>query len=475
MVSSYSAGQYQSVVFFDNGQADREMLYGEFNSVLDNLVPMTSYANKTMQAVLIGINGQIKITSAVFFLIGFDSAGIADRKWNIPLDQLAEQATQGPNLGAGSIKLCCRSQCPVDWHVKDLWDPDMNRAPNDFVVLRDLVHKNRLGFKVDDDAGDKNAGDKNIGAPTGVSVSVGDVFAALSEASEADKALAQMLIELIRKTVSPEDQEQTQRNQQLLLAAQKTRFDDALNEQALQHSDEMREMQAHFARLQGLLEQERVAAESLRLQLHDQQQQIDKMRESLQGEVSQNKSDEKQKAQLLQAHLDAEIAIRIQASAAEFQQKLAKKEAEVSQMQAQQTQLNEEIKRLREEQIGLISGAGEQFLARLRDNRVSFLAYHQGAGNVKMDIASISVYLENPMAYVAEICKISEADYRTWLTHYNNPICSAHSSAKQGVCGKKLKRIEMPEQFIVGRSNRCPLHWDLVDDAALAQSPSQAA
>lgn len=67
MFSGYTSGDYQSVIFFVDGHVDREMLFAEFEAILDNFVPIPGYADKNVQAVCVGINGQLKIISAVFF------------------------------------------------------------------------------------------------------------------------------------------------------------------------------------------------------------------------------------------------------------------------------------------------------------------------------------------------------------------------------------------------------------------------
>lgn len=480
MFSGFTSGDYQAVVFFVDGHIDREMMYSEFDAVLDSFVPMPGYAGKTIQAVCMGINGQLKITSAVFFLLAFDEVGNADRKWNIPLQQLVEQAEPGPDLGGGPIRLCCRSQCPVDWHVQELWDPDMSRQPNDFVILRDLISRNRLGFKelaldVDDighiqpDPQQQPVGTSaGVAAPQAGMMPVGGfLLSADTEMSDADKALAHSLITFIRKRVVMDNQEQLEqieRNQQLLLAAQKTRFDDEVNQLAMHHSEELGQMQARMVQLQEMLEQERLIEETLRRQLQEQQQLSEKLRESFHEQLAQSKSGDASEVNALQANFQSELELRIQAVSNEYQQMLDAKEVEIAYRQEQQNVLKEEVARLHEEHAQLIKEAGEQFTNRLKDNGVTFLAYHLGAGNINISLEDIGTYLENPMAYAAGICKITETDYRDWIAHYNNPVCCAHSEAKNELCGKKLRRIEAPAQFVAGRSNRCPLHWEFVAD-----------
>lgn len=469
MFSGYNSGEYQSVVFFVDGHVDREMMFSEFEAVLDNFVPLPAYADQTVQAVCLGINGQLKIVSTVFFLVGFDSAGNADRKWNVPLQELTEQSEPGPDLGGGPIKLCCRSQCPVEWHVQDLWDPDMNRHPNDFVLLRDLVRLNRLGFKelpLDvDDIHDMHHG-KGGGVPM-LGGGAGFMLPAEGELSDADKALAHSLIQYIRKKVvsdNEEQLEQLERQHQLQLAAQKTRADDQIKEVEQHHSDELRQFQSHLQQMQELLDQEKQAAENLRRQLQDQQLVADKLRENFHEQLAQSRQVEGNELEILKANLESELALRVQGITAEFEKQLDSKDIEIAYRNEQLSLARAEIDQLHAEHAQLIKEAGEQFITRLRDNKVTFMAYHLGAGNITIDLDSIGTYLENPVGYAASVCKVVESDYKAWIAHYNNPACCEYSAAKGETCGKKLRRVETPAQFVAGRSDRCPLHWTFTAD-----------
>jgi hypothetical protein len=470
MISGFTSGDYQAVVFFADGHVDREMMYSEFEAVLDSFVPMPNYIGKTIQAVCLGINGQLKIVSAVFFTLSFDPAGNADRKWAVPLQQLIDQADAGPDLGGGAIRLCCRSQCPVDWHVQDLWDPDMSRQPNDFVLLRDLVARNRLGFKelpldIDD------IGQSAYGMPPLVGgnsqVAGGLMLPMDTELSDADKALAHSLITFIRKKVVLDNQEQLEQRErdfQLQQAALKTRYEDEINSLHVQNNEDLLEMQMRLTQSQESIDQERHVAESLRRQLQEQQQITENLRDTFHQQLAESRSGESDQLQLLKSNFESELEVRIQAINNEFQQMLEAKDVELAYRQEQQNILKEDVARLHGEHAQLINEAGEQFIMRLRDNNVTFMTYHPGAGNVSITLDDIGAYLENPMNFVASICKISEGSYRDWLEHYNNPACAAHSEAKGEPCGKKLRRVDIPAQFVSGRSNRCPLHWEFVAD-----------
>ncbi|MCB1615675.1 MAG: chromosome partitioning protein ParA, partial [Pseudomonadales bacterium] len=147
MSACYSEDDYEIVFMKINGRIEKEMMYSEFESILDSFLAYSEFAGQEVQCIYLVVSPQIKIKGAVFFIIGFDGAGNPDPRWNVPLRQLANEGMDGPDLGAGPIKLCCRSQTSVNWADKDLWDPDMDAKPNDFVLIRDVVKRNKLSLQ----------------------------------------------------------------------------------------------------------------------------------------------------------------------------------------------------------------------------------------------------------------------------------------------------------------------------------------
>src|SRR3954467_12850401 len=109
-----STDTIEAVVLFSEGKISRELLYPEFEAILDSFLPVPDFRGQTAQAVYLVINSNLLITSAVFFQLDFDAKGMADRRWNVPLQNLAEVSGKGPDLGAGPIRLACFSQCAIE-------------------------------------------------------------------------------------------------------------------------------------------------------------------------------------------------------------------------------------------------------------------------------------------------------------------------------------------------------------------------
>lgn len=469
MFASYSSGEYQSVIFFLDGKPDREMTYPEFEAVLDNFVPLPSYANQLIQSVVLGINGQLQIISANFFLLGFDENGNADHKWNVPLQQLIDQAAAGPDLGAGPIKLCCRSLCPLEWHQKELWDPDLQASPNHFEQLRQRVKQNRLGFKqlafaIDDMPKAQTALELTI--PT-LGNSLPDVptihadYVSNADAAD-DLALAQSLINYLRKKLSSEimqSADDQRGSHQLEIASLQNQHKDALAKLAQEHSDELRVYDAEIGKLHRQLQDALKEHQQLSLENEQLQQQLEQLKSQVTQNMLQTSNNEAQDLQKIEEHIAQELQIQSQRMHLQYQQTLQTKEVENTYLREKIVLMEQELAEVHRDQARTIEQAGDDFISLLKQHELNIVAFHPGAGTITVPLNDVGRYLENSTAYVAELCQVSESDYRAWVDHYQTPECTEHSQAKGERCGKKLRRVDVPSQFISGRSDRCPLHW----------------
>jgi len=143
----------EAVLFFNEGGICKEMLFPEFEAVLDGVVNLREFADQQMRAAYVLIDPRLHIRAAVLFYIDFNDDGSADKGWNIPLRNLAERTGRGPDLGAGPIRLACRSQCPVTWHQMHLWDPNQDGETSKvFSLLVERVKRNQLGLLVEEEA-----------------------------------------------------------------------------------------------------------------------------------------------------------------------------------------------------------------------------------------------------------------------------------------------------------------------------------
>jgi len=463
-VGSVVSNQYAAIFFCEKGKVAREMLYAEFEAILDSFVPLQEYAGQEIKAIYVQISPQLKVTAAVYFLIGFDGAGNADKRWNLPLEQLAEQGEAGPNLGVGPIRLTCRSQCSVAWYTQSLWDPNMASEPNDFVVLRDVVKRNKLGFKKME--ADEEAIEEEIPPPPlatrPAAAAASSPARGGSEDGDAEKILSASLVQLLRKKLDDEnsaEREALAKKQRLLLAAQKTQFEDEMNKLGEAHSEELREMQQKLEQYHHALEEQKKKNEEIEQELVVQEKAVTQTKQLFETKLAKNQEADSNQLEIIKQNLANEFQRKTDAKVKALKEELAEKNVELMYRDEEKSALDAEVAKLTAEKARLISQGGEQFLHRLSENKVSFVVYHQGFGHVTIDIDNIGEYLSNPIAYISQSCKVPEPVYRQWLVHHENPVCQAFSEIKGDIYGKHLKPVINPSQFVIGRSDRCPLHW----------------
>lgn len=427
----------EAVVLFSGGEITREMLYPEFEAILDGFVPVPDFKGATAKAVYLVVNANLCITSAVFFLLDFDEKGMVDRRWNIPLQQLVEVSGRGPDMGAGPIRLACYSQCAIAWHQKKLWDPQMDVANNSFAQLKKAVKNNRMGliFK----------------KPTPERIT-----SAAAPQGQDSLALQQKLHE--HYTQEMRDQvASVLKEQRLHIATLHSKQQEAIHQ--LQNEHQQR-LQAYQERLQELETENADLAlrnQSLKESFDTQAAKVEGMREYFSHKLKTAQSGEDSQFQALQENFAVELELKVQAATANLREMLDMREVELFYRHQNEATLKEEIANLKRDYQELLNNSGEQLLARLVRAGVNFVVYHPGVGQFTIAQEDLSSYLDNPNGYVAKHAGVGETLYSQWFSHYQNPICNAQDEHGH-LCGKTLVRIGSPVEFHDGESNRCEQH-----------------
>lgn len=135
----------EALLIFGQESEPREMLYSEFEAVLNGMVTLPEFAGQTHQAVYVQVDGQLSIEALVFFRLPFDAQGGVAGHWNMPLRPLAKQGGPGPRLDRKNTRLVCQSQCPHAWHA-DLWEPRERNGRDPFDDIARIMKRNRLGL-----------------------------------------------------------------------------------------------------------------------------------------------------------------------------------------------------------------------------------------------------------------------------------------------------------------------------------------
>lgn len=439
----HSTEQLEAVFLFHGDHIAREMLYSEFGAILDGFVPVTEYAGGLAKAVYVRVNPGLTISAAVFFILAFDARGIIDRRWNVPLHQLADSAPRGPDLGAGPIRLACFSQCPIEWQRRNLWDPQMQPGCNSFVLMRKALQRNRLGLVFRTPAPEPAA----EGARS---------LARMQEQQQQHKKIEKKLHERysqeLRNRLAQIIKEQRLRIA-TLVNTQKAKI------QALQQEHQQR---LHHYRLQ-LQQQQQNNQEleenvgQLKKNLLLQEQKIEGVREYFTHKLQVAQSGESNEMQTLQENFALEVEARVRAATAELQEMLDLREVELFYRHQQESNLKEEITLLRQENKTLINKGSDQLLQKLDKAGINFVTFHPGAGHMTIARDDIARYLNNPQLFAAEYCGVSVALYGAWLNHYHAPTCTAIAQSGE-VCCKPVTRVDSPSEFHAGESDRCAEH-----------------
>jgi hypothetical protein len=465
-MSNFSSEHTDAVFFFSGGEIVRELLYPEFEAILDGFIPFPDAANTSAKAVYIRVGADLNIVGTVFFLLGFDAKGMADRRWNVPLEQLLESAGRGPDLGAGPIGLVCYSQCPIPWQQKNLWDPILEGATNSFQLLRHAVKTNRIGLT-------RKAAARHIDPPVladtydEVSIPTLNVPASFDSplnSPSIKQVIANLKESAYKREVNLKKEWESRiaklvKEHELLLATTSNQTKEKMNELQLAHQQRLQAYQQKIQKLesqqQELEERNRLLKENLDVQANK----VEGMREYFSHKLKAAQ-DESSQIQALQENFTLELEMKIQSATAELREMLEMREVELFYRHQNESTLKEEIVNLKQENQTLISQGGNHLLHRLSKAGIAFVSFHPGAGEIRIMEDDIGRYLDNPQAYAAEKCGVHESLYQSWLEHYHLPVCRARDAAGQ-FCGKPLTRIESPLQFHPGENDCCEQHQAL--------------
>jgi hypothetical protein len=422
---------HEAVMFLAEDKITRQMHFSEFEALLEGFSAVPEYKDEDARAAYVVINGHGKITSLVFFEIYFDEDGRADASWNIPVEKLASISAKGPDLGSGPIRLACRSQCAINWHQGDLWDPDMNPGTNHFLRIKQSVDENRLRLKFEVEEDEIPILSASVSAVTDPDLQI---------RAETDKRvkLARLLKEQrlrIRTLEAHKEQsgEVSDREQRIITHAYKNEIQN-LNQQ-------IEQFKVTNEKLQKKLSSRNDQYLDLQDKVSDQFAKVDQLESALQNaSASDRDAIEKQK-------LEAELVL--------LREQLDRRDLDLAYRDDREEQLRAELEELKETQMQADSAS--TVFEQLKSLEVVFVAYHAGVGHLSMTATEAITYAANPLAYAASKCFVTESQYKQWLAHFDNPVCT-HTDASGCTCHETIEKVSVPSEFEPGISDRCSLH-----------------
>ena len=138
----------EGVFFFDGNDVAAEMTYGEFEALLNGAATLQQFAASLARAAYVVVGTGLAVRGVVCFLVRVDEEGRVDPEFRVPLRHLVRHAGPGPDIGAGPIRLACKSQCSVSWHATNLWEPDGSGEDHSIRRVQKAVWRNRLGLRL---------------------------------------------------------------------------------------------------------------------------------------------------------------------------------------------------------------------------------------------------------------------------------------------------------------------------------------
>jgi hypothetical protein len=436
------AEQLEAVFLFQEEQISRELLYPEFEAILDGFIPVPDFANRFAKAAYVQVNHSLCITGAVFFLLGFDEKGMIDRRWNVPLRQLLESASSGPDMGAGASRLACYSQCPIAWHQKNLWDPFMQRGKNSFVAMRKAVKANRLGLIIKPSLVIEQKPANPVRAAKEVE----------REQVVLEQKLREHYAQELRDKMALLIKEQ-RLHIATLMHQHQAKFHDVQHEHQQRLLAYQQKQQQYERQNKEVLERNRTLKETLDVQATK----IEGMREYFAHKLKMAQQDESSQVQVLQENFVLELDAKIRAATAELREMLDMREVELFYRHQNESALKEEIVNLKRGNQQLLKNSGDQLLGRLTKAGVNLVVFLPGVGEIAIPLDDIGPYLENSEAYAANKAGVTEAIYIGWLGHHKSPCCNA-VDPRGHICGRSIPMIETPLEFHPGESDRCVQH-----------------
>lgn len=466
---------HEAVLFFDKKGVAKEMLYSEFESILDGLLPVPEMASRNHEAAFVSVDGSLHIKGIVFFTIAFDAQGFADKKWNVPLRSLLNKGVEGPDLGAGAIRVYMQGIDEAGKYTKYLWDPDERGGSNDLIHLRNAIRNNHLCLLSDgsDDAGEND----RMGNPGMV---MREEPAVPKQVARKAAGMDDVEIPMATSTLMNTDNDEFSQAIKIIESQRIriTALENALKKstgnapdlsgelaKAKQEADEFKEQ---LQVSETALKESKKSTKAFEKQISELEDALKKSEQALKQSEKKAKtkleeqkkkyaSDLKSSNKELEESLKEASKKEQEALTQEHEEQLAEQKQLHQKLEQQLESFKKELTELRGDKFRLVKNGTEEFFNKIAAADISFMAFRPGTGHMTIPLKDIGVYMESPNEYCAKKCNMSLEEYETWLSHYNNPVCTAPLPGDK-ICGEHIKRVDAPANYTKGSSDRCSKH-----------------
>jgi hypothetical protein len=250
--------------------------------------------------------------------------------------------------------------------------------------------------------------------------------------------------------------EQVENKQKLYLATMENRHKREFDKLYGDHQVDTQTYKNQILQLKNLFEVEKKKSEKTISTLQEQYEKLQQQRAQLEESLSISAKD-KNALETLKKQYESDMQARLEAEQASLFEQLEMREVELLYRQQQEEQLSKMVEQLRQDKITLLGEGADGYLERLNKSGVMFVAYQAGFGHLTIPLNQMGEYIDDPLAYVAGKNGLTIDQYKTWLTHYNNPLCAA-KLFDGSRCTVALKQIASPKEFMDGEHNYCLVH-----------------
>lgn len=470
----------EAIIFFKDEKVSKTMLYSEFEAVLDGMTGVQDCAGEDVRAAYVAVDNNLWVRSCTLFKLHFTKDGIADRQWNIPIRHLAEVAGPGPDLGAGRIHLACKSQCPVNWHASNMWDPDVSSSNNHLKTIQKIIKKNPLHIQFDQNHMFQSNDTLNIQSDPRESYieldelmppkldniqtvkthSFGRSASKENSSLPTTKNVVKSSVKQEESAISPELRvklARTLKKQRFQINTLKNERNDLIARLKFDTQKQKANFEKEQTKLKGCMDVLQYQNDALKDQINALQGQIVTHEKVTKDRLQIASEDKKLELGCLKAQLEEQYKLKNDEEIAQLKEQIQAKELKILYQNEVFQELQSELDLLKRKKLHSLDSDPKKLLEKMQNLGLSFIAYHPGAGHVSIPLNDMHNYMENPTAYIAAKCLVSEAQYQRWLSHYNNPVCMYHTVSGQQ-CGLRIGITDTPSQFIEGHSDRCMNH-----------------
>lgn len=272
------AGVKEAVICYESGRMQRCMQWPEFEAILDRYIPLQELSSQSTEWIYVHNNADQ--WSCVLFTLAFDEQGLADERWNLPLQRLCGQAPL-QSIDGVMLRLMQAGECRVSAIRSQLWDLPEQQSRQDFISsIQSIFERSELGFSrgdsnVSSDSDETSSENTDAASTPGdihnelrdLNLRVADLKAALTAfKSNSERERAALLKE--RESLSRHWQEKNTllRDQIKALEAQITGSDSSLDGEGLLKIQKRR-FQHDLVHLRDQLREQRRENEILRQEL----------------------------------------------------------------------------------------------------------------------------------------------------------------------------------------------------------------